>query len=51
MREVLALNITFILCSLMRTGETLQPGDIILDDMEHPVSERVQKILSSGGID
>ena len=31
--------------------KTLQPGDIILDDTEHPVSECVQKILSSGGID
>lgn len=51
MREVLAPNITFRPRSLMRPGETLQPGDIILDDTEHPVSERVQKILSSGGID
>lgn len=51
MREVLAPNITFRPRSLMRPGETLQPGDIILDDTEHPVSERVPKILSSGGID
>lgn len=51
MREVLAPNITFRPRSLIRPGETLQPGDIILDDTEHPVSERVQKILSSGGID
>ena len=51
MREVLAPNITFRPRSLMRPGETLQPGDIILDDTEHPVSARVQKILSSGGID
>lgn len=51
MREVLAPNITFRPRSLMRPGETLQPGDIILDDAEHPISARVQKILSSGGID
>ena len=51
MREVLAPNITFRPRSLMRPGETLQPGDIILDDTEHPISARVQKILSSGGID
>lgn len=51
MREVLAPNITFRPRSLMRPGETFQPGDIILDDTEHPVSARVQKILSSGGID
>ena len=37
--------------ALMRPGETLQLGDIILDDTEHPVYARVQKILSSGGID
>jgi len=51
MREVLAPNITFRPRSLLREGETLQPGEIIIDDLKLPVSPRVREILTSGGIE
>lgn len=51
MREVLAPNITFRPRSLLREGETLQPGDIVIDDSEAPISPRVHEILNSGGIE
>lgn len=51
MREVLAPNITFRPRSLLREGETLQPGEIVIDDLELPVSPRVREILTSGGIE
>lgn len=51
MREVLAPNITFRPRSLLREGETLQPGEIVIDDLKLPVSPRVREILTSGGIE
>lgn len=50
MEQVLAPNITFKPRSLIEPGEKVKPGTIILDDIEHPVSARVQKILQEGGI-
>ncbi len=50
MEQVLAPNITFKPRSLIAPGEKVKPGTIILDDTEHPVSARVQKILSEGGV-
>lgn len=50
MEQVLAPNITFKPRSLIEPGEKVKPGTIILDDTEHPVSARVQKILQEGGI-
>ena len=50
MEQVLAPNITFKPRSLIKPGEKVKPGTIILDDTEHPVSARVQKILQEGGI-
>ncbi|MDL2316020.1 ATP-dependent helicase [Desulfovibrio sp. OttesenSCG-928-A18] len=51
MREVLAPNITFRPRSLLREGETLQPGEIVIDDLALPISPRVHEILNSGGIE
>lgn len=51
MREVLAPNITFRPRSTIRAGETPQPGDIIIEDSENPVSPRIRDILTSGGVD
>ena len=50
MEQVLAPNITFKPRSLIEPGEKVKPGTIILNDIEHPVSARVQKILQEGGI-
>lgn len=50
MEQVLAPNITFKPRSLIEPGEKVKPGTIILDDTEHPVSARVQKILNEGGV-
>lgn len=50
MEQVLAPNITFKPRSLMTRGEEALPGTIIIDDTENPVSARVQKILSEGGV-
>ena len=50
MEQVLAPNITFKPRSLIEPGEKVLPGTIILDDTEHPVSARVQKILNEGGV-
>jgi hypothetical protein len=50
MEQVLAPNITFKPRSLMGEGEKPQPGTIVIDDKEHPVSARVQNILQNGGI-
>lgn len=51
MREVLAPNITFRPRSTMNDGDVAQPGEIIIDDSDSPVSPRVQEILNSGGIE
>lgn len=50
MEQVLAPNITFKPRSLIAQGEKVPPGTIIIDDKEHPVSARVQKILEEGGV-
>lgn len=50
MEQVLAPNITFKPRSSIEPGEQVKPGTIIIDDTEHPVSARVQKILQEGGI-
>lgn len=50
MEQVLAPNITFRPRSTLGKDEKVKPGTIIIDDTEHPVSERVKKILEEGGL-
>lgn len=50
MEQVLAPNITFKPRSLISPGEGLEPGTVIIDDTDSPVSARVQKIFNEGGI-
>lgn len=50
MREVLAPNINFRPRSAMKDGDVAQPGDIIIEDTDTPVSPRVKEILENGGI-
>lgn len=50
MEQVLAPNITFKPRSLLQENEQLPPGTIVIDDTSNPVSPRVAKILSEGGI-
>ena len=50
MEQVLAPNITFKPRSTLEKNEKIKPGTIIIDDKEHPVSERVKKILEEGGL-
>lgn len=51
MREVLAPNITFRPRSTMKDGDVAQPGEIIVEDGDRPVSPRVREILESGGVE
>ena len=51
MREVLAPNITFRPRSTMKDGDVAQPGEIIVEDSDQPVSPRVREILESGGVE
>lgn len=50
MEQVLAPNITFKPGSLIGSGEKVEPGTVIIEDEDNPVSARVQKILSEGGV-
>lgn len=50
MEQVLAPNITFKPRSLIAVGEKTEPGTIVIDDQDHPVSARVAKILQDGGV-
>lgn len=50
MEQVLAPNITFKPRSLIGSGEKVVPGTVIIEDEDNPVSARVQKILSEGGV-
>lgn len=50
MEQVLAPNITFKPRSLIGSGEKVEPGTVIIEDEDNPVSARVQKILSEGGV-
>ena len=50
MEQVLAPNITFKPRSTLGRNEKLEPGTIIIDDQDHPVSARVEKILKEGGV-
>ncbi|WP_291356457.1 helicase-related protein [Desulfovibrio sp.] len=51
MREVLAPNITFRPRSTMMDRDVAQPGDIIVEDGDAPISPRVKEILESGGVE
>ena len=51
MREVLAPNITFRPRSTMKDGDVAQPGEIIIEDEDKPVSPRVREILEAGGVE
>ncbi len=50
MREVLAPCITFKPRSVMAKDEKPEAGTVIIEDTEHPVSDKVKKILETGGI-
>ena len=50
MEQVLAPNITFKPRSVLGRNEKVEPGTIIIDDEDNPVSARVHKILTEGGI-
>lgn len=50
MEQILAPNITFKPRSLVGVGEKVEPGTIIIEDKDNPVSARVKKILDEGGI-
>ncbi len=51
MEQILAPNITFKPRSLLRNGEEVRPGTIIIDDTgEHKVSKPVADILTNGGL-
>lgn len=50
MEQVLAPNITFKPRSLIGSGEKVEPGTVIIEDEDNPVSACVQKILSEGGV-
>lgn len=50
MEQILAPNITFKPRSLVGVNEKLEPGTIIIEDKENPVSARVKKIFDEGGI-
>ena len=52
MEQILAPNITFKPRSLLKNGEEVPPGTIIVDDGgEHKVSKEVAEILTNGGLD
>ena len=51
MEQILAPNITFKPRSLLKNGEEVPPGTIIVDDGgEHEVSKEVAEILTNGGL-
>lgn len=51
MEQILAPNITFKPRSLLKNGEEVRPGTIIVDDTgEHKVSKDVAEILTNGGL-
>lgn len=50
MEQVLAPNITFKPRSLLGENEHVEPGTVVLNDTNNPVSARVQKIFDEGGI-
>ena len=51
MEQILAPNITFKPRSLLKNGEEVPPGTIIVDDGgEHKVSTEVAEILTNGGL-
>lgn len=50
MEQVLAPNITFKPRSTLGKNEKVKPGTIIIEDTDHPISERVKKILEEGGL-
>lgn len=51
MEQILAPNITFKPRSLLKNGEEVPPGTIIVDDGgEHQVSKEVAEILTNGGL-
>ena len=51
MEQILAPNVTFKPRSLLKNGEELPPGTIIVDDSgEHKVSKAVADILTNGGL-
>ena len=50
MEQVLAPNVTFRPRSTIKEDEKVEPGTIIIDDTEHPVTPRVTKILQEGGV-
>lgn len=51
MEQILAPNITFKPRSLLKNGEKVPPGTIIVDDEgEHKVSKEVAEILTNGGL-
>jgi hypothetical protein len=49
MEQVLAPSVTFKPRSRMREGEKAEPGTVIIEDTEAPVSDKVLGILESGG--
>lgn len=51
MEQILAPNINFKPRSLLKNGEEVKPGTIIIDDTgEHKVSKPVAEILTNGGL-
>lgn len=49
MEQVLAPSVSFKPRSRMRPGEEAEPGTVIIDDTQAPVSDKVMGILDSGG--
>lgn len=51
MEQILAPNINFKPRSLLKNGEEVKPGTIIIDDTgEHKISKLVAEILTNGGL-
>lgn len=51
MEQVLAPSVSFKPRSRIRPDEKLEPGTVIIDDTQAPVSDKVMDILDSGGQD
>jgi hypothetical protein len=49
MEQVLAPSVSFKPRSRMREGEKIEPGTVIIEDTQAPVSDKVMGILESGG--
>ncbi|MGQ4879207.1 DEAD/DEAH box helicase [Billgrantia sp. LNSP4103-1] len=49
MEQVLAPSVSFKPRSRMREGEQAEPGTVIIEDTQAPVSDKVMGILESGG--